>query len=135
VDSSEASGKEDSANYLIPGLGRSLGAAARINITSAIGNSSYAIKQAEGLSEQAQNDVDMLIAKLRDGNHSPGIGTRFISGGYHELRGANAGRVIIKHEGSGEIVIVGKFQGHKRGDSENSRVIQTLIREYESGRK
>lgn len=61
---------------------------------------------------------------------NPGIGTRALGNGFYELRGANAGRVIVKQTSAGSFDIVGKFQGHVRGDAANSSIIQRFISDY-----
>jgi hypothetical protein len=111
-------------------LPRSLGAKAVINVESKIKNGPYAIRQAEALSQHAQKDVDNLLVQLANGNANPGIGTRALSNGFFELRGRNAGRVIIKQIDDHNYDIVGKFQGHAMGDSANSNVINRLMEEY-----
>jgi hypothetical protein len=97
---------------------------------SRIGGSSYATRLARSLGGAAQRDVDSLIRALGEGNMNPGIGTRRLEGGLYELRGANGGRVIVKQTGTASFDIVGKFQGHVRGDTANSRVIQRIINDY-----
>lgn len=92
--------------------------------------SGSAVRQAQSLGQQAQRDVNSLLDALRAGNANPGIGTRALGNGFLELRGANAGRVIVKETSSGAFDIVGKFQGHVRGDAGNSTVIQRLINDY-----
>ncbi len=74
--------------------------------------------------------VDNLLSALREGNINPGIGTRGLGKGFYELRGANAGRVIVKQAQPGTFDIVGKFQGHVRGDAANSAIIERLINDY-----
>jgi hypothetical protein len=113
-----------------PAVGRSLSAAADITTRSMIGRSSYATRLAQGLSQQAQRDVDKLLSAVRAGNTNPGIGTRALGNGFFELRGANAGRVIIKQTSNNAFDIVGKFQGHVRGDVANSAIIQRLMSDY-----
>jgi hypothetical protein len=85
---------------------------------------------ANGLSEGAQKDVDKLLSQLRAGNANPGIGTKALGDGYFELRGANAGRVIVNQTSLGEFEVVGKFQGHVRGDAANSSIIQRLMSDH-----
>jgi len=115
----------------LPHLPRSVGAAAgEIQLTSRIGGSRFAVRQAERLGQAVQRDVDNLVAALRAGNINPGIGTRALGNNFFELRGANAGRVIVKKTGAGSFDIVGKFQGHARGDAANSAIIQRLISDY-----
>lgn len=114
----------------LPALPKSIGAAANITTRSRIGASSYATRLAEGLGQAAQRDVDALLTQLRAGNMNPGIGTRRLGGGFYELRGANAGRVIVKQTSGGSFDIVGKFQGHVRGDAANSAIIQRLIDDF-----
>jgi hypothetical protein len=111
-------------------LPRAVGADVDISLTSKINQSSYAMKTAESLSEAAQRDVDSLLSQLKAGNANPGIGTRALGKGFFELRGRNAGRVIIKQTSASSFDIVGKFQGHVRGDAANAAVIERLIREY-----
>ena len=111
-------------------LPQSVGAKAVINVRSQIGKSTYAIRQAKNLSQAAQGDVDNLVAQLSNGNANPGIGTRALGNGFFELRGANAGRVIIKRIDDHTFDIVGKFQGHRLGDAGNSNVIQRLMDDY-----
>ena len=82
------------------------------------------------MSGAAQRDVDNLLGQLRAGNANPGIGTRSLSDGFFELRGKNAGRVIVKQTSSGTFDVVGKFQGHVRGDAANSATIQRLISDF-----
>jgi RHS repeat-associated protein len=115
----------------LPVLPKSVGAASNITTVSRIAESSFAVRQAEALSTSAQRDVDALLGQLRAGNMNPGIGTRSLGGTYLELRGANAGRVIVNRRSAGSFDIVGKFQGHVRGDAANSAIIQRLIRDYE----
>jgi len=119
-----------SASRGLPRVGRSLSAAADITTRSTIGRSSYATRLAEGLGQQAQRDVDNLLGALRGGNMNPGIGTRALSNGFFELREANAGRVIVKQTSSTAFDVVGKFQGHVRGDAANSAIIQRLMSDY-----
>jgi hypothetical protein len=115
---------------VLPTLPRSVGAAANITTNSRIGASPYARRLAQALSEGAQRDVDLLLAHLRAGNMNPGIGTRTLGGGFYELRGANAGRVIVKQTSAGTFDIVGKFQGHVRGKTANSEIIEKLMEDY-----
>jgi Domain of unknown function (DUF4157) len=113
-----------------PVLPKPVGAAADISVESKIGKSTYAIRQAEAMSEAAQADVDNLLAQFKKGNANPGIGTRSLGDGFYELRGRNAGRVIVKQKSAGSFDIVGKFQGHARGAAANSAIIKNLIKEY-----
>jgi RHS repeat-associated protein len=112
-----------------PRIGRSVGAAADITVNSALKNSPFAVRQAKALSQTAQRDVDSLLGAFRAGNTNPGIGTRNLGGGFYELRGANAGRVILHQGSANQFTIVGKFQAHVRGDTANSAIIQRLIKE------
>lgn len=115
----------------IPILPSSLSAAAGdIKLISRIKDSSFAIRQAKGLSQAAQRDVDNLLSQLAKGNANPGIGTRALGNGFFELRGANAGRVIVYQRSAGQFDIVGKFQGHVRGDAANSSIIQRFISDF-----
>ncbi|TKC88861.1 hypothetical protein [Polyangium fumosum] len=114
----------------LPNLPRSGGASAQITTTSRISEIPYAINYAKAMSEHAQRDVDSLLRQVRAGNLDPGSGTRPLGGGFFELRGRNAGRVIIKQTGAGSFDIVGKFQGHARGDDANSIIIKTLMKKY-----
>jgi hypothetical protein len=82
------------------------------------------------LSKEAQNDVDMLVRKLMDGVLDAGLGKRALKGGFLELRGTHAGRVIVKQTGPASFDIVGKFQAHALGDAANSTVIKKLISGY-----
>lgn len=61
---------------------------------------------------------------------NPGIGTRALGNGFFELRGANAGRVIVQQTSGGAFDIVGRFQGHVRGDAANRSTIQRPMRDY-----
>ncbi len=121
---------EEAAEEAGPLIGRSLGAAANIRVNSRIGENPYAIRLAEKLNEAAQRDVDSLLNALREGNRNPGIGTRNLGDQFFELRGRNAGRVIIKQRSASSFDIVGKFVGHARGDKANSEIIQRLITDY-----
>ena len=112
-----------------PIVGRSLGAASNIRVASAIKNSPYARRLAEDMSQQAQQDVDRLLMALRSGNTDPGIGTRTLGGQFFELRGANAGRVIVHQGSANHFTVVGKFQGHVRGDKANSETIKRLMKD------
>jgi hypothetical protein len=56
-----------------------------------------------------------------------------LGNGYYELLGANGGCVIVTETGLNSWNIVGKFQGHVRGDAGNSQVIQRLISEHKGG--
>jgi hypothetical protein len=107
-----------------------LSAAANISTTSRIAASPYATRLASALEGAAQSDVDALLAQLRAGNLNPGIGTRALGKGFFELRGRNAGRVIVKQTSAGTFDIVGKFQGNVRGATANSAIIQRLIDDY-----
>lgn len=113
----------------LPRLPRSLGAAANIVTRSRIGSSTYATGLAKEMGQAAQRNVDSLLTQLRAGNMNPGIGTRALGEGFFELRGANAGRVIVKQTSTG-FDIVGKFQAHVRGDAANSAIIRRLMRDY-----
>jgi hypothetical protein len=53
-----------------------------------------------------------------------------LGNGFFELRGANAGRVIIKETRVNTFDIVGKFQGHVRGNAANSAIIRRLMSDY-----
>jgi hypothetical protein len=90
------------------------------------------VRLAQKLSDAAQRDVDNLVAQLRAGNPNPGIGTRSLGGKFFELRGRNAGRVIIYENSSGSYDIVGKFQGHALGDKANSTIINTLMSDFKT---
>jgi hypothetical protein len=114
-------------------IGQGLSAEANVTLTSKIGESSYAVRQAEGLSTAEQRDVDNILSQLSKGNPNPGIGTKALGNGYYEMRGANGGRVIVNETGLNSYDIVGKFQGHVRGDAGNSQVIQRLISEHQGG--
>ena len=116
----------------LPTLPRSLGAAANITTTSRIGASPYATRLAQQLGQAAQRDARSLVryGLGTAGNMNPGIGTRALGDGFFELRGANAGRVVVKQTGAGSFDIVGKFQGHVRGAAANSGIIQRLINDY-----
>jgi RHS repeat-associated protein len=113
-------------------LPKSLGADAAIRVTSSVGKSSYATRLASGLGDAVQKDVDHLVGQLVAGNANPGIGTRALGGGFFELRGRAGGRVIVKQTDAGSFDIVGKFQGHAKGDKANSATIQKLIDDYQS---
>jgi hypothetical protein len=102
----------------------------QIKLRSRIGESPYATKLAQGLSQQGQQDVDSLLSQFRQGNENPGTGTRALGNGFIELRGRNGGRAILKKVGGDTWDIVGKFQGHTRGDAANSRIIETLMKGY-----
>ena len=102
-----------------------------IEVESKINQSAYAIRQAQRVNVQAQSDIDKLQLELKRGNiMNAGIGTRNI-GKYFEMRGSNNGRMIVARVGETKYEIVGKFQGHRRGDNANSAVIKRLISEYE----
>jgi Pretoxin HINT domain len=103
-----------------------------VTTESHIKNSPFAKRQAEQMGEAAQRDVDSLLNELRKGNRNPGSGSRALGNGYIELRGRNGGRVIVRQTGDNTYDIIGKFQGHRRGDTANSRVINRLIRDYEA---
>ena len=118
-----------------PSAPQPLGADAVIETTSAVGRSSYATRLAQGMSEAAQRNVDNLLTQFRGGNMNPGIGTRQLGGGFFELRGANAGRVIVKQVSAGVYDIVGKFQAHALGDAANSKLVRRLIDEYNKNAK
>ena len=109
-------------------LPQSLSAAVNITTRSRIKDNPFAVRLAQSLSQGAQRDVDNLLSALRAGNANPGIGTRALGNSFFELRGRNAGRVIIKQTSSGSFDIIGKFQGHARGDAANSAIIQKLIK-------
>lgn len=125
-----ASQAEAKAANGLPTLPRAVGASANITTRSRIAGSTYAVRAAGNLGEQAQRDVDALLSQLRSGNVNPGIGTRSLGNNFFELRGANAGRVIVKQTSAGAFDIVGKFQGHVRGDAANSAIIARLIGDY-----
>lgn len=82
------------------------------------------------MSQQAKQDVVRLKTQFSKGNLQPGIGTRDLFEGFLELRGRNGGRVILRKISEGNYDIVGQFQGHSRGDTENSRVIKKFIDDY-----
>jgi hypothetical protein len=111
---------------------KSLGAAAVITTRSRIKDNPYAVRLANKLGGSAQRDVDNLLSQLGAGNANPGKGTTALGGGFFELRGNNAGRVIVKQESAGSFDIVGKFQAHVRGDKANSATIQRLINDYKN---
>lgn len=92
-----------------------------------------ACRLAKPLSEGAQRDADALLGEVRSGDVNPGIVTRALGNGFYELRGANAGRVIIiKQTDAGAFDIVGKLQGHVRGDAAKSTIINRLMRDYDA---
>jgi hypothetical protein len=103
-------------------------------IASRIKDSPYAIRLAERLSETVQRDVNHLVGELSRGNGNPGMGTQAPGRGFLELRGNNSGRVIVRQTGEKSYDIVGKFEGHERGDAQNARTIERLIRDYEANR-
>lgn len=107
-----------------------VGKAAQV-VTSSIKESSFATRLANKLKETVQADVDHLINELKKGNINAGIGTRNLGKGFYEMRGRNAGRIIVKDLGNGKYDIVGKFQGHALGDAANSKIINRLIRDYQ----
>ena len=119
--------ESEAADLILP---KSLGAAANITLTSKIGESKYAIRLAGEMSQQAQKDVDGLLEQFKLGNSKPGIGTRPLGNGFFELRGANGGRAIIKRKSAATFDIVGKFQGHVKGDTANSNIIEKLMKDY-----
>jgi len=95
----------------------------------------FANRQAKGISEQAAREIQSLKRQFANGNESPGIGSNQIRNKYFELRGRRGGRVIVKQTGEDRWDIVGEFQGHKRGDAANSKIINRLIDEYEKLQK
>ena len=108
-------------------------AAAPIKLSSKIHNSSYRIKLAERMGEQAQRDVDEIVAKLQRGyGETIGIGPRFIGNNMWELRGKNGGRVIIHKNTNQEISIVAKFQAHQKGDDKYSDIIKKIMEDYKN---
>ena len=111
-------------------LPSSVGAAGRVTLNSRIRDSNYALRLAGRLEGGAQRDVDNLLSQFAAGNHNPGLGTRALGDQFFELRGRNAGRVIVKRISAGTFDIVGKFQGHVRGATANSNTILRLIDEY-----
>jgi RHS repeat-associated protein len=116
----------------LPTLPRSVGAAGKaIDLTSRIGDSSFATRLAERLGQAAQRDVDGLLTALRGGNLNPGIGTRALGNGFFELRGANAGRVVVRQTASTAFDVLAKFQAHVRGDAANSEIIRRIMSGYE----
>ena len=86
---------------------------------------------AEGLSDQAQRDVNNVLNEFVKGNDNPGLGKRSLRDGYFELRGRNNGRVILKQTGPNQYDIVGKFEAHTAGADKDTRLIQRLKDEYE----
>ncbi|WP_187829800.1 D-Ala-D-Ala carboxypeptidase family metallohydrolase [Labrys sp. KNU-23] len=99
-------------------------------LTSRIEESSYATKLAKSLSQQARKDVDNILGQYAKGNQNPGIGSKPIGSRFTELRGKNGGRAIIARTGRNEYDIVGTFQAHVRGDTQNSATIKRLIADY-----
>jgi hypothetical protein len=102
-----------------------------VTVRSAIGDSRYATDVAEGLSDQAQRDVNNVLNEFMKGNDNPGLGKRSLRDGYFELRGRNNGRVILKQTGPNQYDIVGKFEAHTAGADKDTRLIQRLKDEYE----
>ena len=112
-------------------LPQSAGAMGNVNITSSIKDSSYAQNLAKNMSQQAQRDVDHIVDQLAKGNNSTGMPPHNLGDGYFEFRGRNGGRVIVKQgRSSGEIDIVGKFQGHALAKDGNSKVIERLVKDH-----
>lgn len=101
----------------------------KISVESKI-STFYAKKRATDMSEQAQREVDHLTKELQKGNDKAGIDPGSLGDELLELRGPNAGRVIVKKIHDTYYVIVGKFQGHVRGDAANSATIERLKRDY-----
>jgi hypothetical protein len=101
-----------------------------VSLTGKIGESTYATKLAEKLSGAAQRDVDNLLSQLKARNGNPGIGTRSLGNGFFELRARNGGSVIVRRTDESSFDIVGKFQGHVRGDDAISAIIKKLIDDY-----
>jgi hypothetical protein len=124
---------EEAANEA-PLVARSVGASAKITVDSAIKESRYAVKLAEEMGEGAQRDVNHLIDALRNGNTNPGMGTKALGNGFFELRGGNAGRVIIYQHDAGHFTIVGKFQGHTLGRQGHQQILDRLMSESRFGR-
>ena len=120
--------------------GKAAGAAApreaRPNtLTSRIEDSPFTQRQSKAMSEQARKDVQRLKDRLAKGISEPGIGRRPLQRGFVEHRARNGGRLIVKETGDNSFDIVGEFQGHKRGDAENSRIINRLIDAYKERNK
>jgi hypothetical protein len=55
-------------------------------------------------------------------------GTRYLGNNFYELRGKSIpARVIVRQIGPKTFEIIGKFQGHARGDAANDQIIERLI--------
>jgi hypothetical protein len=100
-------------------------------LRSAVGESNYAIRQAETMSVAAQRDTDHLLSEYAKGNTNPGMGNRSLGAGYVELRGRNNGRVILKQTGANQFDVVGKFETHRAGQNQDTEIMRRLIEEYE----
>lgn len=95
-----------------------------------VGETSYAKKLSQSMSEQARRDVQGLKKQLAAGSSQPGIGMQRLGKDIFEFRGRNGGRIIALKSGEKRFEIIGEFQGHKRGDASNSRIIRNLINDY-----
>jgi RHS repeat-associated protein len=100
------------------------------SIRSTIKNDTYAIRQAEAMSQEVNDEANNLVFRLMKGTRTSGLGGRALGEGFYELRGARGARVIVKQTDDFAYDIVGKFAGHKRGEAANSAVIQRLIEGY-----
>ncbi len=98
-----------------------------VKVTSRIHDDPLLVRAAQkaGKDERVQHDLDDLVAKYREGNDNPGIGSKTLPGsniGY--LRGSNGGRVFFQETSDG-IEILGK------SDKKNEQqVINRLMKLY-----
>lgn len=98
-----------------------------LQLNSRVGESPRMVRLAQGMSEQAQADVDRMIEQLRAGNRNPGIGTNALGDGYVEFRGRNGGRIIARATANG-FDIFAKFQGHSLGEVQNNKLVRSIVK-------
>jgi RHS repeat-associated protein len=98
-----------------------------VKVTSRISDDPLLVRAAEkaGKDQGVQNDLDDLVAKYREGNTNPGLGTKTLpDSNIRYLRGRNGGRVFFRETPDG-IEILGK------SDKKNEQqVINRLVKLY-----
>lgn len=127
ADAATSARRAEESNPEAPRIARAVGAAANIRVDSAIKNNTYAVRLAHEMGESAQRDANNLVEALRNGNSNPGMGTKALGQGFYELRGSNAGRVVVYQADAGHFIVVGKFQGHTMGTTAHSNILGRLI--------
>lgn len=91
------------------------GGSAGITVVSHIKDSRALVRAAEALEGRAQADINRLLARLLQGNLSPGLGNRYLFGGIIEARAQSGARLYFRYRDN-VIEILAKSTKHDQGE-------------------